>query len=295
MLRNDSGRWKVHMKAAAFAYAKPSVLNEAYALLDAHGDRARILAGGQSLLPALNMRLAAPELLIDITALPGLDGIAQHDGTLRIGALTRHRAIERSDTIAARLPLLAEAMPHIAHVAIRNSATIGGSLASADPAAEIPAVALALDAAILIGSSAGERRVAARQFFRGLFETVLAPNELILAIEFPLTAGYRSVFAELARRHGDYAVVGIAMHARVTAKRLDDVRVAFLGAAATTRLAERAAAALTGNDCDQQRIESAVAALAEDLDPLPDLYHRRETKLYLAGVLLRRAAVRLLD
>ena len=281
------------MKAPAFAYARPRTLEEVYALLDEHRDRAKILAGGQSLMPALNMRLASPALLIDINALPGLEAVAREAERLRIGALTRHRTIERSAEIARALPLLAEAIPHVAHIAIRNSGTIGGSLAFADPAAEIPAVAIALDATIVIGSSRGERRIAAREFFLALFETALAPNELILAIEFPLADGYRSAFSELARRHGDYAVAGLAAHARVVDKHLEDVRLAFLGCAPTPRLAARAANALAGHDCDASRIEQAVAALAADLDPLPDLYHRRETKLHLAGVLLRRALSRL--
>ena len=282
------------MKAPAFAYAKPRALDEVYALLDEHQGEARILAGGQSLVPALNMRLASPGLLVDINALPGLEAITLAGDTLRIGALTRHRTIEHSAEIARALPLLAEATPHIAHIAIRNSGTIGGSLAFADPAAEIPAVALALDATIVTGSSRGRRRIPARQFFLALFETALAPDELILAIEFPLTAGYRSAFSELARRHGDYAVVGLAMHAQVVGKRLDDVRLAFLGAGPTPRLAVRTANALSGYECDESRIEEAAAALASDLDPLPDLYHRRETKLHLAGVLLRRTIARLL-
>jgi aerobic carbon-monoxide dehydrogenase medium subunit len=282
------------MKAPAFAYARPRSLEDAYALLDEHRDRAKILAGGQSLMPALNMRLSSPRLLVDINALTELDGIARHGDALRIGAMTRHRSVEQSAEVARALPLLAAAMPHIAHVAIRNRGTIGGSIAFADPAAEIAAVALALDATIVIGSARGERRVSARQFFIALFETALAPDELILAVEFPLAAGYRSAFCELARRHGDYAVVGLALHARVEGQRLDDVRLAFLGAGATARLAMRAARALTGQSCDADSIDSAVAALAADLDPLPDLYHARETKLHLAGVLLRRAIGRLL-
>ncbi len=281
------------MKAPAFAYAKPTTLAQAYALLDEHRDNAKILAGGQSLMPALNMRLAAPALLIDINALPGLSSVARHGEQLRIGALTRHCEIERSREIAEGLPLLAEAMPHVAHVAIRNSGTIGGSLAFADPAAEIPAVAVALDATLVIGSSAGERRVPARAFFRALYETALAPNEMILAAEFPQTANYRSAFSELSRRQGDYAVVGLAAHTRVSGKQLDDVRLVFLGGAALPRLAQRAAHALSGHACDASRIDAAVAALAQDLDPLPDLYHQRETKLHLAGVLLRRTLARL--
>lgn len=281
------------MKAPAFAYARPSSLAETYALLAEHQDDAKILAGGQSLMPALNMRLASPALLIDINALPDLNGIVREGNTLRIGALTRHREVERSLAIAQHLPLLAEAVPHIAHVAVRNSGTIGGSLAFADPAAEIPAVAVALDATLVIGSSVGERRVPARKFFRALYETALEPNELILAIEFPLTPGYRSTFAEVARRHGDYALVGLALHAQVCGKRLDDVRLVFLGGAATPRLAERAASVLSGHECDASRVDQAIGVLAEDLDPMPDLYHRRETKMHLAGVLLRRTLARL--
>jgi len=281
------------MKAPAFAYAKPTTLAQVYALLDEHRDEAKILAGGQSLMPVLNMRLASPALLVDVTALPDLNRIAHHGAQLRIGALTCHREIECSRVVAKELPLLAEAIPHVAHVAIRNSGTIGGSLAFADPAAEIPAVAVALDATIVIGSSVGERRVSARTFFRGLYETALAANEMILAVEFPRTENYRSAFTELSRRQGDYAVVGLAAHTRVTGKQLDDVRLVFLGGAAMPQLAQRAAHALTGHTCDALRIDAAVAALAQDLDPLPDLYHRRETKLHLAGVLLRRTLARL--
>ena len=281
------------MKAPAFAYAKPTTLAQVYALLDEHGDEAKILAGGQSLMPALNMRLASPTLLVDVTALPGLNFITRHGAQLRIGALTCHREIECSRVVAEDLPLLAEAIPHVAHVAIRNSGTIGGSLAFADPAAEIPAVAVALDATIVIGSSAGERSVCARAFFRGLYETALAPNEMILAVEFPRTEDYRSAFSEFCRRQGDYAVVGLAAHARVTGKQLDDVRLVILGGAAMPQLAHCAARALSGHACDAPRIDAAVAALAQDLDPLPDLYHKRETKLHLAGVLLRRTLARL--
>jgi carbon-monoxide dehydrogenase medium subunit len=281
------------MKAPAFAYAKPPTLAEAYTLLDADGGDAKVLAGGQSLMPALNMRLSAPKLLVDINAIPGLTGIACVGDTLRIGALTRHREIERSTEVARQLPLLAQAMPHVAHVAIRNSGTIGGSLAYADPAAEIPAVAVALDAQILVGSSAGQRRIGARQFFRGLYDTALAVNEIILAVEFPLTPGYVSAFMELARRHGDYAVIGVAAHARPSGQQLDDVRLVFLGGNPSPRLAENAARALIGRQRDAESIESAVAALAMDLDPLADLYHRRDTKMHLAGVVLRRALAQL--
>jgi carbon-monoxide dehydrogenase medium subunit len=283
------------MKAPAFAYAKPGTLAETYALLDAHGDRAKILAGGQSLMPSLNMRLASPGVLIDINALVGLSGISRGQGCIRIGALTRLCEIERSAEIAAHLPLLAQAMPHVAHAAIRNCGTIGGSLAFADPAAEIPAVAVALDATLTIGSSASERRMPAREFFRALYETALAPNEMILAIEFPNTPGYRSAFTELVRRHGDYAVAGVAAHAQVANGVLNDLRLVFLGGAPMPQLATRTADALIGSAPTAQDLDRAVAALAEDLDPLPDLYHSRATKLHLAGVLLRRTLDKLMS
>jgi carbon-monoxide dehydrogenase medium subunit len=282
------------MKAPAFAYAKPTCLKDVYRLLNAHRDRARILAGGQSLMPALNMRLAAPELLIDITGLDSLRGITRIGDHVRIGALTRHCEVERCAAVATALPLLAAAIPHIAHAAIRNSGTFGGSIAYADPAAEIPAVAVALDAVIIAASSGGERRIAAHDFFRGLYETALAPDEIVLAVEFPIDGGYRSVFAENARRRGDYATVGLAAHARVTGGICEDVRLVFFAVAGCPQRATQAEKALIGQAFGADGLEHAVEALAQDLDPLPDLYHSRETKLELTRVLLRRSLPELL-
>jgi len=202
------------VKAPSFAYAKPRSLEEVFVVLR-RTDDAKLLAGGQTLLATLNMRLSSPAVLVDITGVPGLAGIAVRGDVLRIGALTRHREIERSREVAEHAPLLAQAAPHIAHVAIRNVGTIGGSLAHADPAAEWPACCVALDADIVIASRSGERRVKARDFYKGLFETALGAGELIAAVELPLLGtGYRSVFLELARRHGDYAMVGVAAAAK---------------------------------------------------------------------------------
>ena len=282
------------MKAPEFSYVKPGSLAEVFDLLDRHGDRARILAGGQSLLASLNLRLSEPELLIDITGLTKLSGIALCGQTLRIGALTTHRQIETSAEVAQHLPLLAQAVRNIAHVAIRNVGTFGGSIALADPAAEYPACAVALDASFVLQGRAGERRVKAREFFRALYTTALRPGELVTAGEFPLAAaGYRSVFLELARRHGDYAIVGLAAHARIAAGRISDARLAFLGAASTPVLAVRAAAALEGRQPDAQAIAAAQATLAEELELPADLYSSRATKLQLARVLLGRALVAL--
>jgi len=284
------------MKAPSFAYARPDSLGEALELLARHGEAARVLAGGQSLLASLNMRLSSPELLVDVTGLKELSGIRMQNDLLRIGALTRHCDVERSAEVARHVPLLAQAVPHVAHVAIRNAGTLGGSLALADPAAEYPACALALDATLVIAGTRGERRVAARDFFRGLYSTALEPQELLLAAEFPrLKPGYRSAFLELARRHGDYAIVGVAAHGRVEGGRLSDLRLAYLGVGATAVRAERAAAAVEGKAYGPQAVAAAQAALGEDLDPSPDLYHSADAKLHLARVLTGRALAALVQ
>lgn len=278
------------MKAPSFSYAKPASLGEVFDLLARHGEGARVLAGGQSLLASLNLRLSAPELLVDITGVPGLAGISVSGSAVKIGALTTHRQIERSAEIERHLPLLAQAVRHVAHVAIRNVGTFGGSIALADPAAEYPACAVALDATLVLAGRGGERRVKAREFFRGLYETALAPGELVVAGEFPLAGeGYRSVFLELARRRGDYAMVGLAAHARLAGGRIGDARLAFLGAGSKPVLAVRAAAALEGRPPDAQAAAAAQAALEAELDPAADLYCTRATKLHLARVLLGRA------
>ena len=278
------------MKAPAFSYVKPGALGEVFDLLERHADRARVLAGGQSLLASLNLRLSAPELLIDITGVPGLTGIAVSGDTVRIGALTTHRQIEHSLEVARHLPLLAQAVRHVAHVAIRNVGTFGGSVALADPAAEYPACAVALDATFVLAGRGAERRVKAREFFRGLYQTALRPGELVIAGEFPLSGdGYRSVFLELARRRGDYAIVGLAAHARLSGGHIGDARLAFLGAASTPVLAVRAAGALEGRSPDAQAIAAAQAALGDELEASADLYCSRATKLHLARVLLGRA------
>ena len=278
------------MKAPAFAYARPASLGAVFALLDKHGDGAKLLAGGQSLIATLNLRLSSPDILIDITGLPGLSGITVTQDTLRIGALTTHRELEHSDEITRYVPLLAQAVPHVAHVAIRNVGTFGGSIAMADPAAEYPAVCIALDAQFVIAGSKGERRVAARDFFKGMYETALQPAEVLIAGEFKIAGkGYRSAFLELARRHGDYAIVGLAAHANTSGGRYADVRLAFLGAGGEPVLARATAAALEGKAFGPDTIALAQATLAKDIDPPADLYSSTATKLHLARVITGRA------
>ena len=264
------------MKAPPFAYVRAKSLGEVFGLLEKHGENAKLLAGGQSLIATLNMRLSAPELLIDISRLSDLSGIQVKGKTITIGALTTHAAIERSPEIRKHLPLLAQAAPHIAHAAIRNVGTIGGSLALADPAAEWPACCIALDAKIVAQSKKGTRKIPAGDFFKGLYATALKPKEVLTKIEFPVAApGQRSAFVELAQRRGDYAIVGLAAVASGTQRRF-----AFLGAGDRPILAVHAGKA--------QDIRAARAGLAKDLSPPADLYHSPETKLHLAGVLLER-------
>jgi carbon-monoxide dehydrogenase medium subunit len=278
------------VKAPSFAYSKPATLAEVFDLLERHGDGAKLLAGGQSLIPSLNMRLSSPSVLVDITAVPGLGGIKVDGDTVRIGALTTHAEIERSAEIARHVPLLAQAVKQVAHVAIRNVGTFGGSIAMADPAAEYPAVCVALDATFVVASRKGERRVPARQFFKGLYATDLKPGEVLVAGELKaLGAGYRSAFLELARRVGDYAIVGVAAHAKVGGGKLTDVRLGFLGAGDRPMLAGNAAAAVDGKAYGPAVVKAAQDALAKDLSPPADLYHSSATKLHLARVLTGRA------
>jgi carbon-monoxide dehydrogenase medium subunit len=258
------------LKAPSFAYAKPRTLAEALELLARHGEGARILAGGQSLIPTLNMRLSSPEILVDITGLREFSKIEVSGGKVKIGALVTHAQIEKSAEIRKHVPLLAQAVPHIAHAAIRNRGTLGGSLALADPAAEYPACAVALQASIVITGKKGERRVKAEDFFKGLFETDLKPGEILTAAEFP--AGGKSAFLELTRRHGDYAIIGLAAH---------ESRFVFFNAGPIPVLARNAS--------KEKTIDRAKEALKKDLNPPADLYNTSATKLHLAGVLLERA------
>jgi aerobic carbon-monoxide dehydrogenase medium subunit len=257
------------LKAPSFAYAKPGSLAEALDLLARPG--AKILAGGQSLIPSLNLRLSAPELLVDITGIKGLSKVEVANGSVRIGALCTHSQLEKSEDIQKHLPLVAEAVKHIAHPAIRNRGTLGGSLALADPAAELPACAVAFDAVFTISAKKSERRASAADFFRGLFETDLRSDEVLTGVEFPKAE--KSVFLELTRRQGDYAIVGLAAVSRSGEK-----RIAFFGIAGKPVLLK------------PKSLEDAKASLPT---PAADLYHTASTKLHLARVLLERAWTRL--
>jgi carbon-monoxide dehydrogenase medium subunit len=276
------------VKPAPFAYKKARSLEEAVALLGEHKE-ARLLAGGQSLIATLNMRLSQPSMLIDINGISGLGGTAHKNSKVEIGALVRHVQAERSELIAKHTPLIARAMPHIGHPAIRNRGTLGGSIAFADPAAELPACLLALDGEIDAIGPKGKRTIRAQDFFQGLFETALGPQEILTAIRVPaVTKESRVGFAELARRHGDYAIVGLAASARGDGKKLSDVHLAYFGVGATPVRARKAEAALASGSVDD-----AVAAL--DLEPQDDVQATGAVKKNLAGVLLRRVAAQLME
>jgi carbon-monoxide dehydrogenase medium subunit len=279
------------LKPAPFAYAKARSVDQAIELLGSAPGDAKLLAGGQSLMATLNMRLSAPKLLIDLNGIGGLSGIAINSGTIEIGAMTRHVEIERSDHIAQHAPLIALAMPHIGHAAIRNRGTFGGSIAFADPAAELPACLLALGGEVEIAGPKGKRTVKADDFFKGLFETALGPQDVLTAIRVPAASKDTRVgFAEFARRHGDYAMVGLAAAAHANGQALADVRLCYFGVGATPVRARKAEAVLAAGSLDD-----AVKALAADLDPPDDIQATGATRKHLAGVLLRRVARQLME
>jgi carbon-monoxide dehydrogenase medium subunit len=277
------------LKAPAFDYVKPSALPEVFELLRQYGDDARILAGGQTLLATLNMRLSEPRLLIDITGLPGLSDIAVRDGRLHVGALVTHTAIEASPLVAEQAPLLAMAVPHIAHRAIRNSGTWGGSIAYGDPAAEWPCCLVALDGVVTVQGPAGTRRIAATDFFQDLYTTALQPDELVICADLPVAArGDWFGFDELSRRHGDYAVAGLAVAARFDGTVATRVNLGLLGVGATPVRARRTEALLAGKVLDASAIEFAATTLKAELDPVGDLTSNADTKRHLASVLMKR-------
>ncbi len=278
------------MKAPKFAYVRAATIEQVLGLIDRHGADARILAGGQSLMPTLNMRLSQPAMLIDINRLDALKGISVTNGIVRIGALTRHVEVMNSPIVAAHLPLIAEAMPHVAHLAVRNRGTFGGSIALADPAAELPACVLALQATIVVESIEGRRTIAADDYFLGLYETARQPNEMVVEILIPSERPDAvSVFMELSRRHGDFAMAGVACIARFDGDVVAETRLIYFGSEAKPTLARGAIAALKGKGWADSNVEAACVALAGDLAPMKSLESEPAMLLHLQRVLTRRA------
>jgi carbon-monoxide dehydrogenase medium subunit len=282
------------MKASAFSYERATGVGNALELLAAHGDRAKVLSGGQSLMPAMNLRLISPELIVDIGELTELRGIAVKGDILSIGALTRHVDLQRSPEVAAHAPLLGEAIAHVAHPAIRNRGTIGGSLAHADPASELPACMVALDATIVIRGLTGERRIPAAGFFKGIYETDLSAQELLMAVELPAArTNGTHFFCEFARRHGDYAIAGLAAQAIAADGVFRDLRMAFFAVGDRPVLA-KAAGRLIGVTVTPAVLSEASAALAGELDPQGDQQASASMRRHLAKVLMVRCVAALL-
>ncbi len=282
------------MKPAPFAYFRPDSLEVCLDLLHEHGGEAKLLAGGQSLVPAMNFRLAQPGILIDLNRITALDYVQpQEGGGLRIGAMTRQRRLEIDPAIAAAAPLLAETMPHIAHVQIRNRGTLGGSLAHADPAAELPVIAVALGARFRLRSWRGERWVGAADFFQGVLMTALVPEEVLVEVDLPpLAARTGWSFMEVAPRAGDYAMMGVAVVVTLGEQgEVSAARLVYLNAGDGPVDARKAAQALVGRTPSEDVFEEAAAIASGEIDPLGNVHATPQYQRHLARVLTRRALV----
>jgi CO/xanthine dehydrogenase FAD-binding subunit len=279
------------MKPAAFKYIAATSLEEALALKAEHGDDAKFLAGGQSLIPTMNFRLARPEILIDINAIGDLSGIRPSAATTRVGALTRYRALQHDPHLARQFPLIAEALPHIAHPQIRNRGTIGGNLSHADPASELPAIALALRARLRVQAKNRERWIDAPNFFVAGLTTDLQGDEMLTEIELPLPKPRTGCcFMEIARRKGDFAIAGVA--AMITLDERDqcsDIRLTLCGVAETPVDAGAAAQGLTGQVVSEAAVRDVAASVQALIDPGGSVHATADYQRHVAGVLAERA------
>ena len=280
------------MKPPRFDYHAPESLAEALDLLADSGPDARILAGGQSLVPVLNFRLARPQVLIDINRIPELAGIEDRGDRLVIGAMTRQREIETSDSVARALPLLHEATRYVAHLPIRTRGTVGGSIANADPAAEDPAVAAALEATMVCRSRRGERRIAAAGFFVDVLTTALEPDEMLVAVEFPgIPDGAGAAFAEISRRDGDFALAGVAAQITVSNGRVSDARIAACGVGPAPMRFRNAEEILLDSAGEPETMDAAADAVAASCDPHDDVHASAAYRRQLAAAMTRRALI----
>ncbi len=280
------------MKPAPFEYWSPTSVDEAVKVLSGLDDPsdAKVMAGGQSLMPLLNLRLSQPLHVVDLNGINGISGISREGDCLTIGAMCRQRAAERSPEVAGSVPLLVEALGLVGHPAIRNRGTVGGSIAHADPAAEMPAVALCLDAEMVVRGPAGERTVPASQFFDGFLSTALAEEELLTAVRFPVDGpGCGAAFVEVARRHGDFAMAGVAAHVRLEGDVIAAARIAVSGVGLTPLRALEAETGLRGAAPGEDAFAAAAAATSAALDPATDVHASGAYRKHVAGVLVRRA------
>lgn len=278
------------MKPPPFRYARPASLEEALDLLTRSGDEAKVLAGGQSLVPLLNFRLARPSVLVDLNWVPELTGVEREDGILRVGAMVRQRTAELSSEVEA-CPLIGWALRHVGHLQNRNRGTVGGSIAHADPAAELPAVAVATAAEMVARSPRGERTIPAGEFFQGPFTTAMAWDEILTEVRFPVTGGSRVAFVELARRSGDFALGGVAAVVRFAdgSPSVEDVSLAALGMAGEPRRLRGAEEAVRGREMTDEVLRDAAAAASREVDPFTDAHADAAYRRELAGVLVTRA------
>ena len=285
------------MKPPQFEYLAPASAGEALAMLTEHGEQAKLLAGGQSLVPLLNFRLVRPGYLIDLNGIADLAGIREEDGHLAIGAMTRQRAVERSPVVRARCPLLAEAMPLIGHFQIRNRGTIGGSLAHADPAAELPAVVAALGGELLARGPRGERTISPGRFFKGYLTTDLGADELLVGVRLPVVPPRTgAAFLEASRRHGDFALVGVAAVLTLDGGGVcTHAAIALTGVGPVPVVAETAARAVVGAKPAPAAFEEAGKRVSAALSPDSDIHASAEYRKHVGGVLTRRALARAFD
>jgi carbon-monoxide dehydrogenase medium subunit len=280
------------MKAAAVAYRRVSTLPEALDFLAGDAD-ARVLSGGQSLLPMLNMRLLRPDILLDITELPELRTVREHDGVLSLGALVTYRELERSALIAAQAPLLSQAVRHVGDLQVRNRGTVGGSIAQADPTAELPLACLVLDGRVTVVSVRGSRQVNLADFLLGPYETALADDELVTEVQVSTGPG-RSAFAEATRRHNDFAIVSASAAGVVAADgRIEQLSAGLGGVADTVVLVPRAAAAVTGQRPDEEVLAAAVEICQTEISPMSDIRASADYRRHLAGEYFRRVVLEL--
>ena len=277
------------MKLPPVEYEAPTTVAEAIDLLAEHLDEASVLAGGQSLIPLLALRLARPAVLIDINGIDELSGVSATDGWMAIGAMTREYVAEESETVADTVPLLAAALPLIGHEAIRSRGTIGGSLAHADPAAELPAVARALDAEFVVRGQSGERVVPAAEWFEGYLTTSRRPDELLVEVRFPAAGrGTGISFQEVARRHGDFAIVGLAASLTLSDGAISDARLAFAGMSDVPVRAAAAEDLLVGERPSTELFDEAARRATDDIDPPADLHGSSDYRKTVAATLVRR-------
>jgi carbon-monoxide dehydrogenase medium subunit len=276
------------MKPPPFRYLRPRTTDEALQALAEHGDEAKVLAGGQSLVPLLNFRLARPSILIDLALLDGLRGIRREDAQVVVGAMTRQRVAETSDAIRAAAPLIPQALRWVGHLQIRNRGTVGGSIAHADPAAELTAVALTLDAEMVLRSATGERVLPAERFFEGPFTTTLAPEELLIEIRFAVLDGARTTFVELARRSGDFALAGVAA-VNTGTEGSPDVRLAAIGIGGSATRLRAAEEAVRGLGLTDDVLRDAGEAASGAVDPPTDVHADSGYRKELLGLLVQRA------